>query len=76
MVPQIEIGTLVRYWRGDRAGDPTGQARTRTKVHALSTGAYVLWLHGVPGCISITHVEPVLEMQAGKASSDRPLKIV
>lgn len=52
-------GTRVRYWKGPREGEPTGEATTRAPAEALGGHTAVVWLDGVSGCIALTHVEVV-----------------
>ncbi|MER7166991.1 hypothetical protein ABT336_13115 [Micromonospora sp. NPDC000207] len=54
------VETPVRYWTGVREGaGRTG--RTRTPAQVLSGHTAVVWLHGVSGCINLTHVEVISE---------------
>lgn len=53
------IGTIVSYWKGAREGEPSGVARTRTEVQDIPSQKDVVWIKGVAGCISMTHVEAV-----------------
>jgi hypothetical protein len=50
------VGTLCRYWKGVREGEGK-LARTRTEAQMLSGHTAVVWLEGVSGCISLSHVE-------------------
>lgn len=56
------IGTPVRYWKGAREGDGR-TARTRTAAQLLGGHTAVVWLDGVSGCIALTHVEPIGEVE-------------
>lgn len=53
-----QIGTHVRYWKGVRHGDPTGETVTETRAQDMYGNA-VVWLRGVSGCIALSHVEVV-----------------
>ncbi len=65
------VGTQVRYWRGERDGEPSGTGKTYTeasvlayafakKRHSTSSGnTPVVWIEGCTGCIALTHVEVV-----------------
>ncbi|MFB6398323.1 hypothetical protein [Polymorphospora lycopeni] len=62
------IGTPVRYWKGAREGNGK-TARTRTAAQLLGGHTAVVWLTGVAGCISLTHVQPISE---GELLPDQP----
>jgi len=53
------VGTRVRYWKGFKAGPPTGEAATRTPAELLGGSTAVVWLDGVGACIAVSHIEPV-----------------
>lgn len=53
------VGTLVRYWKMDREGEPSGQGKTRTQAQVLSGHTAVVWIEGCSGCVAISHVEAV-----------------
>lgn len=50
------IGTIVRYWKGVRDGDPSGASATRTEALIIG-GAAVVWVDGEASCIALSHVE-------------------
>lgn len=50
------VGTKVRYWKGARRGEPSGEACT-TGPATIVGGTGVVWLDGVSGCIALSHVE-------------------
>lgn len=52
------IGTLVRYWRGLREGEPSGVGKVRHPAQAVS-GTASVWIDGCSGCIALSHVEVV-----------------
>lgn len=47
---------MVRYWRGVREGEPSGEGMTRTPAQIVS-GQAVVWVRGNSGCISLSHIE-------------------
>ena len=51
-------GTLVRYWKGVREGEPTGYGKLRL-ADILSGHTAVAWIEGCSGCVALTHVEVV-----------------
>ena len=52
------VGTLCRYWTGEREGE--GKiAATRSEAQMLSGHTAVVWLEGVSGCVALSHVEAV-----------------
>ncbi len=53
------IGTHVRYWPGALGGEALDGV-TRTPAQMLGHTP-VVWLKGVPGCIALSHVEPIEE---------------
>lgn len=55
------IGTLVRYWRMDRVGEPSGQGETYWQATVLGNHTAVAWIDGCSGCIALTHVQVVEE---------------
>jgi hypothetical protein len=51
------VGTRCRYWKGAREGE--GQvAATRSEATMLGGHSAVIFLEGVAGCVSLSHVEP------------------
>lgn len=56
----LPLGTLVYYWRGERAGQPSGIGKTRSEVFILC-GGEVVWIEGCSGCIALSHVQVVPE---------------
>lgn len=53
---QHPIGTLVRYWRWLREGEPSGTGKTRAAA-AVVSGHVSVWIENCTGCINISHVE-------------------
>ena len=53
----MPVGTMVRYWKMDRVGEPSGSGKTRTPAQILSGHTAVVWIEGCSGCISVSHVE-------------------
>jgi hypothetical protein len=62
------VGTLCRYWTGERDGEGK-TAHTRSVAEVLSGHTAVVWLKGVTGCVSLTHVQviAVVPEQGGAA---------
>ena len=56
------IGTMVRYWRGTRDGEPSGTGPTTFAACVLG-GVAVLWVRGLSGCVALSHVEPIEKRQ-------------
>lgn len=54
------VGTLVHYWRGDKAGEPSGTGKTTTEAQDFY-GQAVVWIDGCSGCVALTHVEPAAQ---------------
>jgi hypothetical protein len=52
------IGTRVRYWRGVKHGEPSGEGTVRHPAQVMSDHASV-WITGCSGSISLSHVEVV-----------------
>lgn len=69
------VGTLVRYWRGVREGDPSGTGRTRSAAWLLS-GHGSVQIEGTSGSIALTHVEPVETAKAMAALRAAGLRLV
>jgi hypothetical protein len=59
------IGTMVRYWRGFKAGEPSGQGKTRSLAWVMPSGTAVVLIEGTSGGIALTHVEVVQEVANG-----------
>jgi len=53
------VGTLVRYWCGERAGEPSGVGRTYQEATVLGGHTAVVWIEGCSGCVALTHVETI-----------------
>jgi hypothetical protein len=51
------VGTLVRYWRGEHAGRPSGEGPTTHAADLLGGHTPVVWIAGCSGCIALSHVE-------------------
>lgn len=58
------IGTMVRYWRGARQGQPSGKGRINSAASILGEEA-VAWIEGCRGAIALSHVEPIPVEHAG-----------
>ncbi len=50
------VGTIVRYWKGLRAGDPSGTSATRSEASIIG-GTAVVWVEDEASCIALSHVE-------------------
>lgn len=55
---RFPVGTRVRYWTMDREGVGKESA-TRSLAEVLSGHTAVVWLEGVSGCVSLSHIEPM-----------------
>lgn len=53
------VGTMVRYWKMHKHGEPSGTGPTRTPAQVLSGHTAVVWIENCSGCVAISHVEPV-----------------
>lgn len=53
------VGTTVRYWRGEKLGDPSGIGKTNHEATLLSGHTAVVWIEGCTGCVCLSHVEVV-----------------
>lgn len=62
---QHPVGTRVRYWRGERKGEPSGEGITHSPATVLGGHTAVAWIEGCSGCVALSHVEAV---QHGGAS--------
>lgn len=63
----FHIGQMVRYWKGIKRGEPSGQGRICYGPQKLNdSGPDVVWIETCSGCISITHIEKVNELEAEK----------
>ena len=56
---RVPVGTMVRYWKMDRRGEPTGTGKIRHEATVLSGHTAVGWIEGCSGCVAITHIEVV-----------------
>jgi hypothetical protein len=52
------IGARVRYWRGVKRGEPSGEGPTRSEAEVRGDAA-VVFIAGCSGFIYLTHVEVV-----------------
>lgn len=52
------VGTIVRYWRGEKDGFPSGRGAA-SAAYMLSGHTPVVWINGCRGCIALSHVEVV-----------------
>jgi hypothetical protein len=50
------VGTAVRVYPGDRAGRHV-DTRTRSEASVLSGHTAVVWVDGLAGCFSLSHVD-------------------
>jgi hypothetical protein len=55
------VGTLVRYWRMAKEGEPTGEGKTRS-IAWECCGTPIVLIEGNSGGIALTHVEIVQEV--------------
>lgn len=53
----LEIGNLVKYWRGVKSGEPSGQGEIESLGEMC--GNQVAWIKNCRGCIAITHLEKI-----------------
>ncbi len=53
------VGTVVRYWRGRRIGEPSGTSATTLKASVVGCETPVVYVEGEGSCIALTHVEVV-----------------
>ncbi len=53
------VGTVLRYWRGEKRGESSGAGRSYAAANVLSGHTAVVWIEGCSGCIALSHVEPV-----------------
>lgn len=58
------VGTRVRFWRGVRQGEPSGEGVLAHPAQVMG-GAAVVWIEGCSGCVALSHVEAI---QPGGAS--------
>lgn len=54
------VGTIVRYWRGEKDGFPSGRAMTESKAF-FSAGVPVIYLAYQMHPLQLSHVEVVEE---------------
>ena len=52
------LGTVVRYWKGLREGEPSGTGPTRHAAMVMSDHVSV-WIEGCVGSVCVSHVEAV-----------------
>lgn len=52
------VGTMVRYWRGLKQGEPSGTGAVRHEATVVSDHVSA-WIEGCVGSVSISHVEAV-----------------
>ena len=55
----VPVGTMVRYWKMDRVGEPSGTGKIRHPATVLSGHTAVGWVEGCSGCVALTHIEVV-----------------
>lgn len=55
----VPVGTLVRYWKMAREGEPSGTSKTSTMASVLSGHTAVVWIEGCSGCVALSHVEVI-----------------
>jgi hypothetical protein len=53
------FGAYVRYWRGERIGEPSGEGKTRTPAQVRSGHTPVIWIEGCRGYIALSHIEVI-----------------
>lgn len=53
------VGTLVKFWRGAKEGEPSGQGTTYAPAEVLSGHTAVVWIESCRGCVALTHVEAI-----------------
>lgn len=53
------VGTVCRYWRMVREGEPSGSGPVKHPATVLGGHTAVAWIEGCVGCIALTHVEAV-----------------
>lgn len=61
------VGTVVRYWRGLREGEPSGEGAVRHPAQEVC-GTASVWVTGCSGCVAISHVEATAKRAAGGAA--------
>lgn len=54
---KVPVGTMVRYWRGVREGDPSGVGPTEGSAFQSASGAAGVFIKGTSGYIALSHVE-------------------
>lgn len=52
------VGTLVRYWKGIRQGEPSGTGATTCEAYD-AYGTSVVFIEGCSGFVALTHVETI-----------------
>ncbi len=55
---RFSVGTVFRYWRGEREGEPSGVGELYHPATVVSEHA-VAWIKGTTGCISLSQDEAV-----------------
>jgi hypothetical protein len=53
------VGTVVRYWKGVREGEPSGVGPTTHEASLLGGHTAVAWIQGCSSCVALSHVEVV-----------------
>ena len=53
------VGTVVRYWKGLKEGEPSGVGPTTHEASLLGGHSAVVWIDGCSGCVALSHVEVV-----------------
>jgi len=68
---QVPVGTLVAYWRGARAGEPSGRGKIHHAATIIGNHTAVTWIEGCSGAIALTHVQVLDESlaQSGDTTS-------
>jgi hypothetical protein len=56
------VGTPVEFWTGAREGQGK-QSRTRSQAEVLSGHTAVVWIEGVRGCVALSHVRPLNQVE-------------
>ena len=57
---EIKVGDKVRYWRGVKRGESSGEGVV-TRGPQEQSGTDMVWIEGCSGSIALTHVELVVE---------------
>lgn len=56
---QVPVGTMLRYWRGEKKGEPSGVGKMHHKATMMGGHTAVAWIEDCSGAIALTHVEVV-----------------